>query len=111
MKNIRKVNLRYDSWQKKLYYIFENPGPCNIAMSFIFWIIDELIGRSTKEIDIYNIFSTDIYSSLLGVTRRCYKSLDVNVVVLPLLKFLFRIYLYIKRYYKKTLLESRNIDK
>ena len=46
--------------------IFENPGPCNIAMSFIFWIIDELIGRSTKEIDIYNIFSTDIYSSLRG---------------------------------------------
>ena len=91
--------------------IFENPGPCNIAMSFIFWIIVKLLWEGLQRRLIGIIYFQQTFIVVLGVTRRCCKSLDVNVVVLPLLKFLFRIYLYIKRYYKKTLLESLKIHK
>ena len=91
--------------------IFENPGPCNIAMSFIFWIIVKLLWEGLQRRLIGIIYFQQTFIAVLGATRWSYKSLDVNVVALPLLKFLFLICLYIKRYYKKTLLESRNIDK
>ena len=91
--------------------IFENPGPCNIARSFIFWIIVKLLWEGLQRRLIGIIYFQQTFIAVLGATRWSYKSLDVNVVALPLLKFLFLICLYIKRYYKKTLLESLKIHK